>query len=645
MEYSTVLFFVLFLQLSLLSFGSNSRPWFFSNTILPLGGIDYNLQLYQSKILEHPDQNEDNDSINGLPDEEDNYINSVNPYFEYLPQDEDLNKTSDDTSNYDEKSESARNNKTFAPHLEHSLSHSQVQKEAETARQLHPSGTLAWLLFYLFNFVFFIPREIIRFINSFINWFTRKFSRKSQKNTPLKTPPSHSQKKDNFENFKSNTASLATPSPSSFSDPTTKRGVTPAQHQQILEKTHKNSNSFFFAFISWIPFTSTHIQTTPVKLDSTSLPKEHNDDVVRNLQSPYHSLTSPSRKDTDSSVSSSQEYSQSSISASIEKPKTRHSRKSSSSSRTKSGKSSSTHSPSKQSKDFSESQSATKKRKSPIAYAFRFPRIYAPPRPLLPPLTHKVISFWDLFSSKKTRNAALMEPAPEITLLKPKKSPKHTRSSSTVSHSSSTDIYLSSPLSPSNLRISSNANAIHNRRLKKKTLVLDLDETLIHTLSKATGFSQGHMVEVKFRSQFTTLYTVLKRPFCDEFLDQVSQWYNLVVFTASVQAYADPMIDWLERDRKYFVQRYYRQHCTSTPMGYVKDLEIVDPDLSNVMIIDNSPISYTQHESNGIGIEGWINDPSDTSLMAMIPFLSALRFTTDVRCILGLKSGDQSFQA
>lgn len=91
-------------------------------------------------------------------------------------------------------------------------------------------------------------------------------------------------------------------------------------------------------------------------------------------------------------------------------------------------------------------------------------------------------------------------------------------------------------------------------------------------------------------------------------------------FTASVQAYADPMIDWLEKDRKYFVQRYYRHHCTQTPMGYVKDLGLVDPELSNVLIIDNSPISYCHNQSNGVGIEGWINDPSDTSLMALIPF-------------------------
>jgi Dullard-like phosphatase family protein len=196
----------------------------------------------------------------------------------------------------------------------------------------------------------------------------------------------------------------------------------------------------------------------------------------------------------------------------------------------------------------------------------------------------------------------------------------------------------------------------------KKTLVLDLDETLIHSLSRSpTGFSQGHMVEVKLgNNSFATLYNVLKRPHCDKFLETVSQWYNLVVFTASIQEYADPMIDWLEKDRKYFCQRFYRQHCkfynsnngntsidrssvVGDSYGYVKDLATVESDLSKVLIIDNSAVSYLNHETNAISIEGWINDPSDTSLLSIIPLLSALRFATDVRTFLGMKAGESMF--
>lgn len=77
--------------------------------------------------------------------------------------------------------------------------------------------------------------------------------------------------------------------------------------------------------------------------------------------------------------------------------------------------------------------------------------------------------------------------------------------------------------------------------------------------------------------------------------EQVSKWYNLIIFTASVQEYADPVIDWLEVERKYFVGRYYRQHCTFRNGAYIKDLAQVEPDLSKVMILDNSPLSYVFH--------------------------------------------------
>ena len=144
-------------------------------------------------------------------------------------------------------------------------------------------------------------------------------------------------------------------------------------------------------------------------------------------------------------------------------------------------------------------------------------------------------------------------------------------------------------------------------KLAQKTLVIDLDETLIHSLAKGGRMSSGHMVEVKLNTtvglggatlgpQHPILYYVHKRPHCDDFLRKVCKWYNLVVFTASVQEYADPVIDWLEQERKYFSSRLYRQHCTFRNGAYIKDLSSVEPDLSKVMILDNSPLSYIFHE-------------------------------------------------
>ncbi|KAK3953783.1 HAD-like domain-containing protein [Pseudoneurospora amorphoporcata] len=197
-------------------------------------------------------------------------------------------------------------------------------------------------------------------------------------------------------------------------------------------------------------------------------------------------------------------------------------------------------------------------------------------------------------------------------------------------------------------------SAVDPANLKhQKTLILDLDETLIHSMSKGGRMSSGHMVEVRLNTtyvgvggqqtigpQHPILYYVHKRPHCDEFLRRVSKWYNLVVFTASVQEYADPVIDWLESDRKYFSARYYRQHCTFRHGAFIKDLSSVEPDLSKVMILDNSPLSYMFHQDNAIPIQGWISDPTDLDLMYLIPFLEGLQYVSDVRALLALRDGE-----
>ncbi|PWY81835.1 NIF domain protein [Aspergillus heteromorphus CBS 117.55] len=220
--------------------------------------------------------------------------------------------------------------------------------------------------------------------------------------------------------------------------------------------------------------------------------------------------------------------------------------------------------------------------------------------------------------------------------------------------------YPHSPVPPRPLippRVPSYTANLRSPKSPQKTLVLDLDETLIHSLAKGGRMSSGHMVEVKLTAPMTTaltpggppttlgpqhpiLYYVHKRPHCDDFLRKICKWYKLVIFTASVQEYADPVIDWLEQERKYFQARYYRQHCTLRNGAYIKDLSSVEPDLSKVMILDNSPMSYIFHEDNAIPIEGWINDPTDNGLLHLVPMLEALQYVTDVRAFLALRRGE-----
>lgn len=206
-------------------------------------------------------------------------------------------------------------------------------------------------------------------------------------------------------------------------------------------------------------------------------------------------------------------------------------------------------------------------------------------------------------SSSSTGSEAFQAPAVTAATLKSPTSPTSSLRMTKYPRAPAPPRPLIPPRQPSY----STHTSPQSSKLGQKTLVIDLDETLIHSLAKGGRMSSGHMVEVKLNNtvgfggttlgpQHPILYYVHKRPHCDEFLRKVCKWYNLVVFTASVQEYADPVIDWLEQERKYFSARLYRQHCTYRNGAYIKDLSSVEPDLSRVMILDNSPLSYIFHE-------------------------------------------------
>uniref|UniRef100_A0A3P8X9W4 protein-serine/threonine phosphatase n=1 Tax=Esox lucius TaxID=8010 RepID=A0A3P8X9W4_ESOLU len=162
--------------------------------------------------------------------------------------------------------------------------------------------------------------------------------------------------------------------------------------------------------------------------------------------------------------------------------------------------------------------------------------------------------------------------------------------------------------------------------VKKKVLVLDLDETLIH--SHHDGVMRP---TVRPGTPPDFILKVLLKSKCKLF---VSHWYELVVFTASMEIYGSAVSDKLDRDRDILKRRYYRQHCTLDLGSYIKDLSVVHNDLSSIVILDNSPGAYRSHPDNAIPIKSWFSDPSDTALLNLLPMLDALRFTSDVRSVL-----------
>ena len=126
---------------------------------------------------------------------------------------------------------------------------------------------------------------------------------------------------------------------------------------------------------------------------------------------------------------------------------------------------------------------------------------------------------------------------------------------------------------------------------------------------------------------------VLKRPYVDEFLDKMSQLYEIVIFTASISDYANPLLNKLD-PRRRICHRLFREHCTSSGNLFIKDLRKVGRDLKDTIIIDNNPISYLYNKENGIPILTWHSSQSDNELMKLIPLLEILSKCDDVRNII-----------
>ena len=117
----------------------------------------------------------------------------------------------------------------------------------------------------------------------------------------------------------------------------------------------------------------------------------------------------------------------------------------------------------------------------------------------------------------------------------------------------------------------------------KYTLVLDLDETLVHYISD----NDSAYIQI--------------RPGAEEFIKDLSKYYEIVIFTAALQTYADLVIDGIDPDG-VISDRLYRQHTVSVGNANIKDLDKIGRDIKHVIIIDNFLENFSLQPKNGLNI-------------------------------------------
>ena len=172
---------------------------------------------------------------------------------------------------------------------------------------------------------------------------------------------------------------------------------------------------------------------------------------------------------------------------------------------------------------------------------------------------------------------------------------------------------------------------------RKKILVLDLDETLVHckAVESLTESTRAWDKKIKITMSAGGLVDVyiFYRPKLMEFLKNVSKYWEVCIFTASNPNYANPVIDTFDPTGKYIKARYYRDSCINNEKGYwVKDLGMFkERCLKDIVIVDNSASCYISNIENAIPMLPYIDNNADNELKDLEEFLIWLSKKEDVR--------------
>lgn len=204
--------------------------------------------------------------------------------------------------------------------------------------------------------------------------------------------------------------------------------------------------------------------------------------------------------------------------------------------------------------------------------------------------------------------------------------------------------YVTSTLNSINMIKKSQLNKIVSQKKKllarladpqKKLLLLDIDETLIH--SDFEWACSNHDAIIHFTSnQVQYSVGIFLRPGVQYFLNLLKDIFDIYVFTASTKEYADAVTKFLDPEQKIFSKKLYREHCfIIQDRFYVKDLSIFqDVVLSNIIIVDNSLYSFMNHLSNGILVNSFYGDKTDQELQRVMNYLIGYLVTAnDIRSV------------
>jgi CTD small phosphatase-like protein 2 len=157
-----------------------------------------------------------------------------------------------------------------------------------------------------------------------------------------------------------------------------------------------------------------------------------------------------------------------------------------------------------------------------------------------------------------------------------------------------------------------------------KTIVFDLDETLIHC-NESTSMPHDIIIDIKFPTGEIVQAGINIRPGAIELLQLLKGKYEVMIFTASHSCYANEILDYLDPQGELIQHRMYREHCHISNEGYfVKDLRIIGRNMKDLLLVDNAAYCYAYQLDNGVPILPYFSGKNDYELKALGEYLMKL---------------------
>eukprot|EP00826_Nyctotherus_ovalis_P051123 TRINITY_DN6375_c0_g1_i1.p1 TRINITY_DN6375_c0_g1~~TRINITY_DN6375_c0_g1_i1.p1 ORF type:complete len:376 (-),score=64.36 TRINITY_DN6375_c0_g1_i1:233-1360(-) len=182
-------------------------------------------------------------------------------------------------------------------------------------------------------------------------------------------------------------------------------------------------------------------------------------------------------------------------------------------------------------------------------------------------------------------------------------------------------------------------------KLTNKTIVFDLDETLIsvmtdEALAGTRVVYKKDMRRISYIASNTgkpTEVNAIVRPYAIKMLKQLNSYYEIIVFTAANKAYADAVIKLIDPDNVLIDHILYRDSCIKLNNYFIKDLRILNRDLSAVIMVENSIVSFSRQIENGVVVSEFTGTRTDAELAELWVFLRQAASAEDVRVAIASK--------